>query len=223
MEYEDSVDYPLAWQLEFRLGGVSREYAQKNTLGWLKLYAHRLGRVYPSGHQELATVVFPEGSAWDLAIVFPREEDIAPENEVNFAYELNRLRTAAASIRFDDDCRVTLPYEAALSKLMSALEAAFTNTYGYDPEPPLEEDPSPATDEEYLRWAIFRFRGDGEAAGAWEDENYYWFPVIFPFAVDKETGEIYKVYEGWDPAAKESYTHLTPFDPRSPDALSFAG
>ena len=47
--------------------------------------------------------------------------------------------------------------------------------------------------------------------------------MIFPFAVDKETGEIYKVYEGWDPAAKESYTHLTPFDPRSPDALSFTG
>lgn len=209
--------------IQFLFRDSSGGYSKTDTLGWLMLYPHHLGRIYTSPHQELKTAVFPDGTAWDLAIVFPNEDEVSPENEGSYVYELQRLRSAAATIRFDDDCRVTLPFDTALTKLTSALRTAFTNTYGYDPEPPIEEDPSPATDEEYLRWAIYRFRGDGEAAGAWEDEQYYWFPVIFPFAVDKETGEIYKVYEGWDPAANEAYTHFTPFDPADPYALSFAG
>ena len=64
---------------------------------------------------------------------------------------------------------------------------------------------------------------DGRAVGAWEDEDFYWFPIIFPFAVDKRSGAVYKVCEGWDPATNEEYTQFTPFDPEDPNALAFAG
>ena len=57
---------------------------------------------------------------------------------------------------------------------------------------------------------------DGRQVGAWEDEDYYWFPIIFPFAVDKRSGAIYKVYNGLE-------TVFYPFDPEDPNALGFAG
>ena len=90
-----------------------------------------------------------------------------------------------------------------------ALIEAYENTYGSFT--PLETKPDGVVaDSEYLRWVIPHLEVSEET------DEYYEFPVIFPFRVDKRTGGIFKHYNGIDP-------FTVPFDPHAPDALAFAG
>ena len=107
------------------------------------------------------------------------------------------------------DAADVLTEDEAREILREALTAAYENIYG--PFTPLEEKPAGyVPDAEYLRWVI------AHLAPSEENENFYVFPVIFPFWVEKYTGTVYKVYNGIDSFAAE-------FDPAAPDALAFAG
>lgn len=188
-------------------------------LGSLVLYPHQLERYYMTGRQEYSTLTFADGRSFEYVLVLPenpaRDHPWYPLGIA--AHYLSQLRTAAASAKFPEGTRVTVPPGNAADMLAAELIKAYVNTYGHEPDLSITEDPSPCPDEEYLCYAINRIlTGTLGAKGAWEDENYYWYPVIFPFAVDKETGAIYKVYNGLE-------TVFYPFDPYAPDALAFAG
>ncbi len=101
-----------------------------------------------------------------------------------------------------------LTQDEAAQHLKEELIKAYENTYGQFS--PLSENPAPAADEEYLRYAISNLSLSGE------DERFYKFPVIFEFWVEKSTGDIYKYYNGLDKT-------LTLFDPQDEFALGFAG
>lgn len=99
--------------------------------------------------------------------------------------------------------------ENALALLKHQLIIAYENTYGsYIPS---EAKPTQAVpDSEYLRYIIENLEIIKE------DDEYYTVPVIWDFLIEKETGRIYKFYNGLDKV-------LTLFDPYSTNALSFAG
>ena len=119
------------------------------------------------------------------------------------------MRSVAAAMQFPEGCEVILHADAARELLQNALIEAYENTYG--PFTPLETKPDGVVaDSEYLRWVIPHLEVSGET------DEYYEFPVIFPFRVDKRTGGIFKHYNGIDP-------FTVPFDPHAPDALAFAG
>ncbi len=105
----------------------------------------------------------------------------------------------------------SMPIEAenALTLLKHQLIIAYENTYGS--YTPLSTKPTQAVpDSEYLRYIIENLEITKE------DDEYYTVPVIWDFLIEKETGRIYKFYNGLDKV-------LTLFDPYSPTALSFAG
>ncbi len=105
----------------------------------------------------------------------------------------------------------SMPIEAenALTLLKHQLIIAYENTYGS--YTPLSIKPTQAVpDSEYLRYIIENLEITKE------DDEYYTVPVIWDFLIEKETGRIYKFYNGLDKV-------LTLFDPYSPTALSFAG
>lgn len=93
--------------------------------------------------------------------------------------------------------------------LKEKLILAYENTYG-EYIPAGEKPDGVVEDSEYLAWAIPHLELSDE------DGQYYIFDVIFPFWVDKKTGEVFKHYNGADP-------FTIPFDPADTNALSFAG
>jgi len=188
-------------------------------LGSLVLYPHMLERYYLTGRQEYSTLTFAEGRSFEYVLVLPQDPArLHPSYPLGIAtHNLSQLRTAAASAMFPEGTRVTVSPGNAVDLLGTALIKAYLNTYGHEPDLSIAEDPSPCPDEEYLCYAINRIlTGTLGDKGSWEDENYYWYPVIFLFAVDKKTGAIYKVYNGLE-------TVFYPFDPYDPNALGFAG
>ena len=102
----------------------------------------------------------------------------------------------------------SLTQEEATEHLREELTTAYENTY--QKYSPLDKDPSPADDAEYLRYAIANLELKEE------DDRFYKYSVIFEFWVEKATGDIYKYYNGLD-------STLTLFDPYSTTALAFAG
>ncbi len=220
-QWEGGSDEPEYWA-SFKLKDPGDG---DGVLGSLVLYPHMLERYYFTGRQEYATLTFSDGRSYEFVFVLP--EDPALNNPSYpagiYGYYLSQLRTAAASAKFPEGTRVTVSPGNAADMLATALIKAYNNTYGHEPMP-LAEDPSPCDDETYLRYAINRIlTGTLGEKGSWEDDDFYWYPVIFPFAVDKESGAIYKVYEGWDPATNSEHRQFTPFNWNDPDALTFAG
>ncbi len=102
--------------------------------------------------------------------------------------------------------------EDALKLLKHQLIYAYTQKYGY--YKPIYENPrtdsSYPGDELWLPYVIEHLEITSD------DGEYYTVPIIWDFKIEKETGYIYKFYDGLDKA-------LMPFDPYSPDALAFAG
>ncbi len=97
----------------------------------------------------------------------------------------------------------------ALSMLKNQLKIAYFNTYGeYTPR---FDDPGEASgDKVRLPYIIENL----EIAS--DDGEYYTVPVIWDFLIEKETGNIFKLYRGL-------HTMLIPFDPYESTALAFAG
>ena len=99
--------------------------------------------------------------------------------------------------------------EDAVLMLKYQLITAYERRYGkYIPS---YDDPgNMAGDKERLPYIIETLRVTKD------DGEYYTVPVIWDFLIEKETGEIYKFYDGLDKM-------LMPFDPLDKNALSFAG
>jgi beta-lactamase regulating signal transducer with metallopeptidase domain len=206
---------------------LERESTNLGFLGSLVLYRHSPDRFYPTGHTELQTLTLPDGESYDLVLIFPGDMQYWDYAD-HYNLWLTKLKNVAARVSFprEEGYRTTIAPERAKGLLHDALVRAYENIYGTFE--PLFEDPTPegavsVEDRLYLRFVIARLMLADGRTGAYEDEDYYYFPVIFPFAVDKESGAIYKVYEGWDPAANSEYTRFTPFNWNDPDALAFAG
>ncbi|MBQ3707537.1 MAG: hypothetical protein II889_06445 [Clostridia bacterium] len=198
-------------------------------LGYLALDRHSLTRFYPTKYKALSTVIYPDGECYDLVLVYPGDVeyslDIQSHVDHYYLYQ-TKMESVAAQVSFPTGCRTSIPPARAMELLHDALVRAYENIYG--PFEPLYEDPTPegavsVEDSLWLRFVIARLTMSDGRTGAYEDENYYYFPIIFPFAVDKESGAIYKVYEGWDPATNSEYRQFTPFNWNDPDALAFAG
>lgn len=102
-----------------------------------------------------------------------------------------------------------LTHEDAVLMLRYQLITAYERRYGkYIPR---YDDPgSMAGDKERLPFIIETLRVTKD------DGEYYTVPVIWDFLIEKETGQIYKFYDGLDKM-------LIPFDPLDENALSFAG
>lgn len=109
----------------------------------------------------------------------------------------------------ENDYPLPLSKENALSLLKYQLILAYTRTYGeYITK---EGDPgSMAGDKERLPYIIENLEITSD------DGEYYRVPVIWDFLIEKETGFIYKFYDGL-------HKDLIYFDPYSPTALAFAG
>ncbi len=99
--------------------------------------------------------------------------------------------------------------EDAVLMLKYQLITAYERRYGkYIPS---YDDPgNMAGDKERLPYIIETLRVTKD------DGEYYTVPVIWDFLIEKETGKIYKFYDGLDKM-------LIPFDPLDENALSFAG
>ena len=221
----DHPDNPVPLWIDF----YDKPEQEKNgigLLGSLALYRHAVDRFYPTYHEELMTLTTQDGESYDLVLVCPGDVQYWSYRD-HYTYWQVRLKSVAARVRTAEGIRETIPPERAMRLLHDELVRAYENIYG--PFEPLYADPTPegavsVEDSLWLRYVTTRLTlSDGRAVGAWEDEDFYWFPIIFPFAVDKRSGAVYKVYEGWDPAANEEYTQFTPFDPGDPYALAFAG
>ena len=221
----DDPDNPVPLWIDF----YDRMEQEKNgigLLGSLALYPHAVDRFYPTRHEELMTLTAPDGESYDLVLTYPGDMQYWNYRD-HYTYWQVRLRSVALRVKAADGIPKMIAPERAMRLLHDALVRAYENIYG--PFEPLYADPTPegavsVEDSLWLRYVTTRLtQSDGRAVGAWEDEDFYWFPIIFPFAVDKRSGAVYKVYEGWDPAANEEYTQFTPFDPGDPYALAFAG
>ncbi len=221
----DHPDNPVPLWIDF----YDRMEQEKNgigLLGSLALYPHAVDRFYPTYHEELMTLTAPDGESYDLVLTYPGDMQYWNYRD-HYTYWQVRLRSVALRVKVADGIPKMVAPERAMRLLHDELVRAYENIYG--PFEPLDADPTPegavgVEDSLWLRYVTTRLTlSDGRAVGAWEDEDFYWFPVIFPFAVDKRSGAVYKVYEGWDPAANEEYTQFTPFDPGDPNALAFAG
>lgn len=109
------------------------------------------------------------------------------------------------------DMPLPLSPEDALLMLKYQLITAYEIRYGeYIPR---YDDSDPAGligDKERLPFIIETLRVTKD------DGEYYTVPVIWDFLIEKETGQIYKFYDGLDKM-------LIPFDPLDENALSFAG
>ena len=202
-----------------------RDYEGENgwgagLLGSLVLYAHRLDRMYPTNHQELKTVTYPDGRVFDLTLVYPGDIQCSPTNAGHYDYELTRFRKAARTVEFPEGCETSLAPERAALFLADQLKTAYENVFG--PFEPLGTDPSPAENEVWLRYAITRLTvSDGRFTGAWEDDEFYWFPVLGNFAVDKKGGGIYRTYE--KEGTVSGAIRFVPFDPYDPNAFALLG
>lgn len=113
--------------------------------------------------------------------------------------------------KMEYDMSLPLSPEDALLMLKYQLITAYQIRYGeYIPR---YDDPDPAGligDKERLPFIIETLRVTKD------DGEYYTVPVIWDFLIEKETGKIYKFYDGLDKM-------LIPFDPLDENALSFAG
>ena len=204
--------------------GYISGYRHTSRYDWIRVDADEAwNQHYGTGLVPMKTGMNVQRYRREFVLVRPGDLQFTPETEGLYTLRLMQLRDAAGKAKFPEEARRTVSPGNAAEKLGAELITAYENTFGHAWEP-LGEDPSPCPDEEYLRYAINRIlTGTLGDKGMWEDGEFYWFPVIFPFAVDKENGDIYKVYEGWYPETKSGYTHFEPFDPAAPDALSFAG
>jgi len=99
--------------------------------------------------------------------------------------------------------------QAATELLKRQLITAYENTYGK--YIPANQDPGNLSGDDlrlpYIIENLHVYK---------QDDEFYWVKVIWDFIVEKQTGAIYKVYNGIDPT-------VTPFDPNSDTALAFAG
>ena len=107
------------------------------------------------------------------------------------------------------DMPLPLSDEDALRLLKYQLITAYEATYG-EYTPRYDDPGSMAGDKERLPYIIEILRITKD------DGEYYTVPVIWDFLIEKETGRIYKFYDGLDKM-------LIPFDPLDENALSFAG
>ena len=111
--------------------------------------------------------------------------------------------------KMEQSMPLPLTHEDAVLMLRYQLITAYERRYGkYIPR---YDDPgSMAGDKERLPFIIETLRVTKD------DGEYYTVPVIWDFLIEKETGQIYKFYDGLDKM-------LIPFDPLDENALSFAG
>lgn len=111
--------------------------------------------------------------------------------------------------KMEYDMPLPLSQDDALLLLKFQLITAYERRYGkYIPR---YDDPgSMSGDKERLPYIIENLKITAE------DSEYYTVPVIWDFFIEKETGRIYKFYNGLDKM-------LLPFDPLDENALSFAG
>ncbi len=104
-----------------------------------------------------------------------------------------------------------LPLSSEDAVLMLKYQLITAYEIGYGEYVPRHDDPgSMAGDKERLPFIIETLRVTKD------DGEYYTIPVIWDFLIEKETGKIYKFYDGLDKM-------LIPFDPLDENALSFAG
>lgn len=178
-------------------------------LGGIGVMPHREIHGWQWAVMEIATVTYPDGQTYDVTLHLPSDVQFTVGDSEDYDRQSDSLRSVAAAMQFPEGCEVILHADAARALLQNALIEAYENTYG--PFTPLETKPDGVVaDSEYLRWVIPHLEVSGET------DEYYEFPVIFPFRVDKRTGGIFKHYNGIDP-------FTVPFDPHAPDALAFAG
>ena len=105
--------------------------------------------------------------------------------------------------------QIPLSSDDAFSLLKNQLITAYLLTYG-EYIPRYDDPGSMAGDKERLPFIIETLRVTKD------DGEYYTVPVIWDFLIEKETGQIFKFYDGLDKM-------LIPFDPLDKNALSFAG
>ena len=178
-------------------------------LGGIGVMPHREIHGWQWAVMEIATVTYPDGQTYDVTLHLPSDVQFTVGDSEDYDRQSDSMRSVAAAMQFPEGCEVILHADAARALLQNALIEAYENTYG--PFTPLETKPDGVVaDSEYLRWVIPHLEVSGET------DEYYEFPVIFPFRVDKRTGGIFKHYNGIDP-------FTVPFDPHAPDALAFAG
>ncbi|MBQ4193132.1 MAG: S-layer homology domain-containing protein, partial [Clostridia bacterium] len=178
-------------------------------LGGIGVMPHREIHGWQWAVMEIATVTYPDGQTYDVTLHLPSDVQFTVGDSEDYDRQSDSLRSVAAAMQFPEGCEVILHADAARELLQNALIEAYENTYG--PFTPLETKPDGVVaDSEYLRWVIPHLEVSEET------DEYYEFPVIFPFRVDKRTGGIFKHYNGIDP-------FTVPFDPHAPDALAFAG
>ena len=178
-------------------------------LGGIGVMPHREIHGWQWAVMEIATVTYPDGRTYDVTLHLPSDVQFTVGDSEDYDRQSDSLRSVAAAMQFPEGCEVILHADAARELLQNALIEAYENTYGSFT--PLETKPDGVVaDSEYLRWVIPHLEVSEET------DEYYEFPVIFPFRVDKRTGGIFKHYNGIDP-------FTVPFDPHAPNALAFAG
>ena len=111
--------------------------------------------------------------------------------------------------KMEYDMQIPLSSDDAVSLLKNQLITAYLLTYG-EYIPRYDDPGSMAGDKERLPFIIETLRVTKD------DGEYYTVPVIWDFLIEKETGQIFKFYDGLDKM-------LIPFDPLDKNALSFAG
>ena len=111
--------------------------------------------------------------------------------------------------KMEYDMQIPLSSDDAVSLLKNQLIMAYVLTYG-EYTPRYDDPGSMAGDKERLPFIIETLRVTKD------DGEYYTVPVIWDFLIEKETGQIFKFYDGLDKM-------LIPFDPLDKNALSFAG
>ena len=200
-----SVGFTCKTEKERGAGGI---------LGQITLFPHSASRVYHVPTNEICTVEYPDGKVYDLALIFPSDVQVwLAEDNTDYMTQSAALREMVCRVRFPEGSKVTLSPNAARMALRSALETAYHNIYGELPEMPFDKPEEVIEDRLYLAWVIEHPEWIEPTA---ETEDYYEFPVIFPFRVYKKTGAVTKYYNGLDPFEIS-------FDPYDPNALAFAG
>lgn len=111
--------------------------------------------------------------------------------------------------KMEYDMQIPLSSDDAVSLLKNQLIMAYVLTYG-EYTPRYDDPGSMAGDKERLPFIIETLRVTKD------DGEYYTVPVIWDFLIEKETGQVFKFYDGLDKM-------LIPFDPLDKNALSFAG
>ena len=111
--------------------------------------------------------------------------------------------------KMEYDMQIPLSSDDAVSLLKNQLITAYVLTYG-EYTPRYDDPGSMAGDKERLPFIIETLRVTKD------DGEYYTVPVIWDFLIEKETGQVFKFYDGLDKM-------LIPFDPLDKNALSFAG